>query len=161
MSELIFLAFLAVVGGLGLREVITYTVAAYDRTGGPAIYPKLILILLMVALAVRVIQILLTKDKDKFKWNTLFKGPRGVFFAAFVAFVILMDLLGFIVDGTLFLIFTSLYLYYATTGDKTLGGKKLIIKRCVISLVFCVAVYAFFSEFLHVMVPKGILSFML
>ena len=73
-------------------------------------------------------------------------------------FVVLMKPLGFILDGTIFLVFTTFYLYYKSTGDKSLGGKKKIVFRVLFSLAFCVAVYLFFSEFLHVAVPEGILG---
>jgi len=159
MSELIFLAVIAVLALLGYNEVLGYTVTRFDRTGGPAIYPKLLLILLLVALVIRAVQILMSKDREKFKWASLFKGQRGIFFLAFVAFVALMKPLGFIVDGTLFLTFTSLYLYYRSTGDKSLGGKKKVIFRVIFSLAFCTAVYLFFANFLHVAVPEGILGF--
>ena len=158
MSEFVFLAGLAVLALLGYSEVLTYTVTKYDRTGGPAIYPKMLLILLLVALAIRGIQILASKKKEKFKWGSLFSGQRGVFFVSFVLFVMLMKPLGFILDGTIFLVFTTFYLYYKSTGDKSLGGKKKIVFRVLFSLGFCVAVYLFFSEFLHVAVPEGILG---
>ncbi len=161
MSELIFLGILAVLGIICFGETTTYTVAPYDRTGGPAIYPQIVLVLLFVALALRAIQLLVSKKREKFKWFTLFHGPRGVFFAAFLLFVILMKPLGFIVDATLFLTFTSLFLYYKTTDDKSLGGPKTILLRFVVAAVFSGIVYFFFSEVLHVAVPKGVLSIVL
>lgn len=160
MSELIFLAILAIVGGLCYGETLTYTVAEYDRTGGPAMYPQVVLILLFIALALRAIQILMKKEKPKFKWFTLFKGTRCVFFLAFVLFVILMQPLGFIVDSTLFLTATSLYLYYQTTGDKTLGGAKAITLKVVLYAAFNTLVFLFFTSVLSVGVPYGILSFL-
>lgn len=160
MGELIFLAILAVVGALCYGETLTYSVSQFDRTGGPAMYPQLILILLFVALVIRAVQILLTKEKPKFKWFTLFQGPRCVFFLAFVLFVVLMEPLGFVIDATLFMSITSFYLYYKTTGDKTLGGAKVIVTRVLLFAVFDVAVFLFFSSVLNVAVPEGILSFL-
>lgn len=160
MGELIFLAILAVVGGLCYAETTTYTIATYDRTGGPAMYPQLILILLFVALAIRAVQVLLSKEKPKFKWFTLFQGPRCIFFIAFVLFVVLMEPLGFVVDATLFMSATSFYLYYKTTGDKSLGGAKVIVTRVLLFAFFDVAVFLFFSSVLNVAVPEGILSFL-
>lgn len=158
MSELIFLGMLAVLGVVCLGETMTYTVAPYDRTGGPAVYPQIVLVLLFVALALRAVQLLTSKTREKFKWTTLFQAPRGVFFAAFLLFVVLMKPLGFIVDSTLFLTFTSLFLYYKTTDDKSLGGAKTIILRFIISAAFSSGVYLFFAKVLHVAVPEGILS---
>ncbi len=160
MGELIFLALIGIVGVLCYNETLSYSVAEYDRTGGPAMYPQLVLILLFIALALRAIQILMTKEKPKFKWFTLFKGSRGVFFIAFVLFVFLMDPLGFIVDATLFLTGTSLYLYYQTTGDKTLGGAKAITLKVVLFAAFNTAVFLFFTSVLNVGVPEGILGFL-
>ena len=124
MGELIFLALIGIVGVLCYNETLSYSVAEYDRTGGPAMYPQLVLILLFIALALRAIQILMTKEKPKFKWFTLFKGSRGVFFIAFALFVFLMDPLGFIVDATLFLTGTSLYLYIRISIGQDPGRRE-------------------------------------
>lgn len=161
MGELVFLAIVGILGAACYAETLTYTVAEYDRTGGPAMYPQLVLILLFAVLVLRAAQILLKKEKTKFKWFTLFKGTRGVFFAAFVLFVFLMEPLGFIVDATLFLSATSMYLYYKSTGDRTLGGAKAIATRVTLFAVFDTAVFLFFSSVLNVAVPEGILSFIL
>lgn len=158
MSELIFLGILAVIGFLCFGETMTYSVAQYDRTGGPAVYPQIVLLLLFIALVLRGIQVLMTKERTKFKWATLLRGPRGSFFLAFLLYTILMKPLGFIVDSTLFLTFASLFLYYKTTDDRTLGGKKVVITRFVVSAVFSGAVSFFFTKVLLVAVPAGILS---
>ncbi|MDR3206864.1 MAG: hypothetical protein LBT60_00885 [Oscillospiraceae bacterium] len=78
-----------------------------------------------------------------------------MFFLSFVAMVMLMPYLGFILVGSLYLIGLTAYMKYMTDDDKKLGGPKLLIIRSGIIIIAVVLLYLFFSRFLHVDVPVG------
>ena len=159
MGEIIFLILLAAVGGYYYFESLGYTVGRFDTTGGGGIFPRAIIIVLFVLLAARLIEILIKKEKAPFKFFGYLKGVGGVFFLSFVAFVLLIRPLGFVVDAILFSLWSVNYLYYKTHDDKKLGGTKALIIRCVAIIAYVLLVNWFFTGVLHVNLPAGILKY--
>lgn len=158
MGEIIFLFVLAAIGGWYFYETFSYTTPIYDKTGGPAVFPRMILILLLICLVVRLIQILVKKERKHFVLLELFTGSTGVFLFAFMAYIFLLEPLGMILDTILYLTFTSHYMIYGRDG--TIGSKTSVIKHFIAYIFMSVGIYLFFSKVMNVAVPTGILSFL-
>ncbi len=155
---MIFLLLLAGIDVYYLAETFSYKKPLYDNTGGPAVFPRVILVLLLVCLAVRMIQIIVTRDKKHFVFKELFRGSTGVFLFAFAGYIFLMEYLGMILDTVLYLGLISHYMIYQRDG--TLGTARSVAVHMAAYLVMAAALYWFFSVFMNVAVPKGLLGFL-
>jgi len=160
MGELLFLFGLVVVAGYYYYESLSYTTTRFERTGGPAVFPQIVIYGLLFFILLRVIQIFIKKDKTKFKWFSIFKGTRGIFFISFVFYVLLMQFLGFILAGSLFLITISTYMYKQVENSVQLFAFKDFGIRSLIMISFVIFVNYFFAVALNVQVPKGILGYL-
>jgi len=154
--ELVFLAVLAVVASVFFFETTTYKIASFDTSGGPAIFPQYVLILLLVAIVVLVIQKIIKKDFKGFVFLELFKRERGIGLLSLIAYLTLLNILGFTLSTILFLSFLVNFLYRAH-HDKSLGSVKQISIRTGISVLFSFIIHYTFVNLMHVMLPKGIL----
>ncbi|MDR1518869.1 MAG: tripartite tricarboxylate transporter TctB family protein [Planctomycetota bacterium] len=158
MGEIIFLLVLGCVGGYYYHESLTYTVTRFERTGGAAIFPRALIYVLCAFILIRILQILASRQKSPFKVVTIFKGPRGVFFLSFVAFVALMDILGFAIAGSLYLICISFYMDRQTNGDSVAKSPKRLFFRSLLMVASVLALGYLFSNYLHVRIPAGVLK---
>jgi len=158
MGELVFLIGLSAIAGYYYYETLSYTVSRFERTGGPAVFPQLLVYGLLIFIVIRVVQILVKKEKPKFKGLSLLQGTRGIFFFSFVAYVLLMTRLGFVMSATLYLIGISTYMYKQVEGSARMYSIRVFGVRCVIMVVFVIAVNYFFSTVLNVEVPTGFLG---
>jgi hypothetical protein len=156
IMELIFLAVLAIVASVFFVETTTYKIASFDTSGGPAIFPQYILILLLVAIVVLFIQKIIKKDFKGFVFIELFKRERGIGLLSLIAYLTLLNILGFTLSTILFLSFLVNFLYRAH-HEKSLGSVKQISIRTGISVLFSFIIHYTFVSLMHVMLPKGIL----
>lgn len=158
MGEVIFLLLLIVAGGYYFFETLGYTVGKFDTTGGGGTFPRAILVCLFVFVVLRLLEILIKKQKAPFKFFGFLQGTGGVFFLSFVAFVVLIRPLGFIIDALIFMLWSINYLYYKANDDRSLGGIKAVAVRSVFVVIYVLAVYWFFSNALSVNLPAGLLK---
>lgn len=156
MGEIILLLIVAGISGIYLGQTFDYRMPKLENSGGPALFPKMVLIILIILVLIRVIVIIVHKDFKHFKFFELFKGSTGLFSISLIVMIFIMPYLGFIVTCFLFMTITSHALLYIKT--KTFGGARKIIMREVFFLVFAVGLYLFFTKVLFVSLPTGILS---
>lgn len=157
MGEIMFLLLIAGIDIFYFMETFTYKKPLYDNTGGPAVFPRVILVLLLVCLFVRILQILIQKENRHFVFRELFCGSAGVFLLAFVCYIFLMEPLGMILDTILYLGFISHYMIYVRDG--VLCRPRQILLHMAVFVLMSAAIYWFFSSILNVAVPKGLLNF--
>ena len=153
--------FLLLLAGLDLyyfAETFSYRKPLYDNTGGPAVFPRVILILLLICLAVRIIQIVVRKEKRRFIFLDLFKGSTGVFLFAFAGYILCMEFLGMILDTVLYMGFISHYMIYQRDGS--IGSLRSAAVHMAVYILMAAALYWFFSGVMNVAVPKGLLRFL-
>lgn len=156
MGEIISLLLLAGFGVYYYVETLAYRVSRFERTGGAGVYPRMILACLFVFIALRVGQVLLSRERREFVFFNLFRGRRGVFFAAFLLYVLTMPHLGYIVGTVLYLFFASGYLVFLKEGR--LGGWRRLAAGAALFLAVVGGIYWFFVIFLGVAVPAGLLA---
>lgn len=154
--ELIFLAIIAIFALVFFKETTTYSIASFDTSGGPAIFPQYILILLLVAILALMIQKIIKKDFKGFFFLEIFKGDRGIGMVSLVVYLALLRILGFTLSTIIFLIFLVNYLY-RVNHDNTFGDGKHIALRTGFSILFAVVIQYIFVHLMHVMLPKGII----
>ena len=156
MGEIIFLLCFLVVSIYMYVLTGSFRISKMDRSGGAAMFPRIVIVLLMICLLLRMLQIFREKEKREFVWKNLFSRGRMEFTAALVVYVICLKPLGYIVTTCAFLFFTVNRFYYLE--EDNLGTKKGILIRSVVLAVFAVIMYFVFSGVLAVSLPKGILK---
>jgi hypothetical protein len=150
---------LLVLTGIGIyyfAETFTYHKPLFESTGGPEIFPRVILVLLFLFIAVRAIQIILNKKKSSFVFFDLFTGSRGMFLYCFMGYILIMKPLGYIFATFLYLAGLSNYMIYYKDG--TIGTARAISIRIVIFAIISVLLYQFFAGILNVNIPLGLLA---
>lgn len=156
MGEIIFLLLLAAGAVSYLIEASGYPMPRFEVSGGPAIYPKMILTVFLILAAVRIIQIISSREKEKFVFSELFVGTRGVFWFAFILYVLVVKTIGYHITTSLFLIGMTEFFYYKKA--KFLGTPKQILLRSTGLILFVAGMYWFFAATMNVLLPKGLLA---
>ena len=151
--EIVFLLLLLAASLFFLRETYSYQVPSFDTSGGPALFPRYILILLSVCIVLLIIQLIWQKRGKTFVFFEVFKHERGVFFWTLVAYLFLLNPIGFLAATILYLLFIVNYLARLYKG--TLGSIKEIIVRSTISLAVALSVTYLFSEIFRIILPTG------
>ncbi|MDO4492952.1 MAG: tripartite tricarboxylate transporter TctB family protein [Clostridia bacterium] len=156
MGEIFFLVFLMAVCGLGFNESFSWRILKSDTSGGAAFWPRIILVALFVCCAIRLITVLMEKkdERKKFVFLDLFYGHRGAFLLSLVLYYIGIKYLGYLIATVVYLNIIVNVMYKFTTGS--FGTAKNIIVRFVCLTAASFAVYYFFGQVLHIMVPAGI-----
>lgn len=157
MGEVIFLGIIAVLDIMYLLETFKYKIPVYDNTGGPGIYPKIILTILLTAIVIRIIKILHNKTKEHFVFKELFEKDRLFFVVAFATYIMIMRPLGIILSTIIYM--TSVCFYIALAVDGTMGTTRTIASRIVAFCLMSILIYLFFSSVMNVALPKGIFHF--
>lgn len=158
MGEIIFIGILSVIGLAMFGASFFFQASLIDKSGGPALFPRIIIVALLVLLLVRAIQILRSKKQraTHFAFAEMFQGARLVFLILFFLYAITITTLGFVVSSTLFLIAAILFLY------KQQYNKKMPVKKIILCCLCCgVGVFAVnycFVNFFNVVLPSGILG---
>lgn len=155
MGELVFLGVLALLFGLLYLPTYNFEISNLDTSGGPAMFPRAVIIFTLIFIAVRFIMVLKTKEKKDFVFLELFRGMRLFFFASIVIFIIALKYLGYLVSTIAFLLVTLNFLYYKTRDN--MGSVKSIIIRNVLAIMLVFALRYFFVEIVNVILPTGTL----
>lgn len=153
MGEVVFLSVLLIVCGLFFGLSFGFQTSVLDTSGGAGLWPRIIIIFMAVFLVIRIVQVLRDKNRAKFVFTELFKGPRLFFLVALAAYMILFKFLGYIVCTIAFL-FVVVNMFYKWTNDSW-GNMKSIIVRNVLCVVFVLALYFFFTDVVHILLPVG------
>ena len=156
MGESIFLASLAAVAGTMLFETMHYPTGALDRSGGPGIFPTILIAILLAFIALRLVAIIRSRKQEKFVFMEMFRGIRLLFLVALGLTILLMESIGFVPMISLFLI-VSVHCFYFAANDSW-GSYRLIAVRSLVLVGFTVGMYVFFQAALGVQLPAGILS---
>lgn len=156
MGELIFLACILVVCGVFFYLTFGFQVSVLDTSGGAALWPRIVIVFLVVFLVIRAIQVIRergTGDQEEFIFTELFKGKRLFFLTALAVYILVFKFLGYIASTILFLA-VVVNVFYKWTKDG-FGSLKSILIRNALIVVFTVAMYFFFAEVVHIMLPAG------
>lgn len=156
MGEIAFLVLLLAAGGYYYWETFTYPQNIYERSGGPGIFPRAVIIILAIFVVIRIIQIISSREKRHFQFFEVFKGSTGVFFFSLLFYIVLMKPLGYLIDTLLFGLFLTNYLYYIKHGNK--GRTKDIVLQNLIIVIVAIGLHLFFYRYLHILLPKGLLK---
>ncbi|MCD8224483.1 MAG: tripartite tricarboxylate transporter TctB family protein [Clostridiales bacterium] len=155
MGEIYFNLFLAVVSVAGFINTFSWQVIT-DSSGGPAIYPRLILTGLFICAIVRIFQILKQKKEERraFVFLDLFYGHRGFFLLTLVIYAASVTWLGFLIATVIYLnVVVNVMIYFSKGSFK---ADKWLVLRIICLTVAAYAITWFFQSALRVMVPTGI-----
>jgi putative tricarboxylic transport membrane protein len=158
MGEILFMAVLAIIA-IGMF-VMTYDfpISIIDKSGGAALFPRIMIVLLLFFLVIRFIAIIKTKreGRPKFVFIEIFQGPRLVYLLTTLAFIIVLNFLGFILSAILYLLILVNYFYYIQNDKKPSLKTEIVVVVCVIAGI--VGLEYFFGDVLNIMLPEGILQ---
>lgn len=159
MGELVFLGVLAVMGIIMFGMSFSFTTSAIDASGGPAVFPRIVIIGLIIFMVMRAVEILRKEEerKKEFHFLEIFKGSRLFFVILFILYAASIKTVGFVIASTFFGIILIAYLHKKQYGNYA-SIKKSIITYCIFT-VSIVAVYYIFTNYFSVNLPAGILDF--
>lgn len=155
MGELIFLGIVAAICGVFFYLSFDFQVSLLDRSGGAAMWPRIIIAFLLIFVIIRFIQVLREKKKGEFVFLELFRGPRFFLLASLVVYIIAFKYVGYIISTTVFLL-VVVNVFYKWTKDN-FGSVKSIVIRNVLLILFVIMLYYFFAEVVHILLPTGTL----
>ncbi len=153
MGEIIFLLIL-IVGGvfLFITSLDYSSVEFLDAYVGPALFPQIIISIIILAAVALLIKIIVMKKKPDFVFIELFKGNRLIFGIFIIAFVLILDMFGFVASTILFLTVTTSFFTYVQFGKIE---KIRLILNVVGICVFAVGIYLIFSQLIGLQLPIG------
>lgn len=159
MGEIIFLIILALAGAGMFGMSFGFQVSRIDTSGGPALFPRVVIIILFVFIVIRIVMISKNKEEmeKKFHFLEIFQGSRLIFLLLFLGYALLMKPFGFVISSSLFLILAVTFLYRKQYGERITVKKGLILYPVI--LVSVAALYYIFVNKLNVLLPSGILNF--
>lgn len=159
MGELVFLTILVMIGIVMYIISGSFPTSIIDKSGGPALFPRLVIIFLFVMIILRIMEILKVpkEERKEFHFVEIFKGSRLIFLVVTFAYYMLAVYLGFVISSIIYLIFMTSYFYkvkfeiwpskrrfFTTSGS-------IVLSVVVIDYLFC--------EVLNVLLPIGIIGF--
>ncbi len=156
MGEMIFLLVLLAVCAGAYYMTFDFPVSLLDKSGGAAIFPRMIITALVVFITIRLIQIFLEKHKKPFVLRELFVKERGFFYFSLFLYIACFNFLGYIVSTILFLLTTTTIFFKFTHGSY--GSKKQIAVRSILVVCFVVLMNAFFVDVINILLPRGIFA---
>ncbi len=158
MGEILFMIIIAIAAIIMFIMTYDFPVSIIDKSGGAALFPRIIIILLLFFMLIRLISILRTKKEERkpFAFTEMFKGSRLVYLLLTIAYIAVLTQLGFIISSLLYLFILINYFYYLQNGRLPAVKTEMII---VISIVAGVLILNyFFGNVLNILLPKGILK---
>lgn len=159
MGEVIFLAVIGVLDVVMFGLTFAFPTSIIDQSGGPGLFPRLVLAGLLVLVVIRIAVILHSESERgrRFIFLEIFKGSRLVFLVVFVAYALLMTTLGFVLSTGVFLAVTILFLFRCQY-QKWMGPKG-IAATVIGSAVGALVIYLLFTRWFNVVLPAGLLNF--
>lgn len=159
MGELIFNALLAVIAVILYVMTFDFPTSIFDKSGGAAMYPRIVIIALLILLAIRSVQILQSpeENKRKFVFFEMFRGSRLIYILTTFAYFLLVKRIGFIVCTVVYLI--GMILYFYTLQEQKHPSTKMVLIVAVAVIPSVVALDYLFCKLMGVLLPAGILGF--
>ena len=159
MGEIFFLIILAAAGVGMFGMSFGFQVSRIDSSGGPALFPRIVIIILLLFIAIRMIMVSKSKEElgKKFHFLEIFQGSRLIFLLMFLGYAVLMKPLGFVISSSLFLIIAVTFLYKKQYGERITVKKGLILYPVI--LISVAVLYYIFVNKLNVLLPGGIINF--
>ena len=148
MGEIFFLIILAAAGVGMFGMSFGFQVSRIDSSGGPALFPRIVIIILLLFIAIRIIMV--SKSKEEL-------GKKFHFLEIFQGYAVLMKPLGFVISSSLFLIIAVTFLYKKQYGERITVKKGLILYPVI--LISVAVLYYIFVNKLNVLLPGGIINF--
>ncbi len=147
MGEIIFHVVIMSIMGVFLNESFKINTSRMTDIIGPSGFPRVIIILAMILIAISLISTI-RKNKGKVFKGEKIKELNGAFllmFASIIAFVLLVDYLGFFIS-TFALISAILYIL----------GQRTVRKFLIISSTAAIAYTLVFGKLLNIPLPRGL-----
>ena len=159
MGEIFFLIILAAAGVGMFGMSFGFQVSRIDSSGGPALFPRIVIIILLLFIAIRIIMVSKSTEElgKKFHFLEIFQGSRLIFLLMFLGYAVLMKPLGFVISSSLFLIIAVTFLYKKQYGERITVKKGLILYPVI--LISVAVLYYIFVNKLNVLLPGGIINF--
>jgi len=154
MGELIFLGILLAICVYFFTLTSGFAVSILDKSGGAAVFPRIVIIFLAVFIIARMVTVLLEKEKKPFAFLELFQGMRLFFFASLVIYILALKPVGYVLTTTAFLVVVINGFYYKVKGNW--GSVPAIVVRNMLLVAFVMLMEFFFVRILHIMLPAGI-----
>ncbi len=156
MGELIFMGIVAVVALIMFIMTYSFPTSIIDKSGGAALFPRIVMLLLLFFMILRVVEIIRKKElHKKFAFIEIFEGSRLVYILSTLAYMISIRYMGYIITTAAYLIFTIIYFYKKETGE---DFKKIrLVLTILINAALVTGVYFIFSDVLNILLPEGII----
>ena len=136
---------LVLVAVLCIWQIEMTTPLELESDPGPLLFPRIAAIgLLLCGLGV-----VLSAKKEKLS-KKLFNLQAAVLVAALIGYVILLDILGFLISTLLFVAFSVWWL--------SRDGEKKLVPALVAAVLVAGAVYYGFTEMFNVVLPRGVFN---
>ena len=156
MGELFFMACIAAVCIAMFVMTGNFPVSVIDDSGGPALFPRIVIVFLIAVMAVRAAAV--ARDRkllaQKFVFFSLFRGNSLIYLLLFVGYAVTMPFFGFVAGTALFLIASMAFLYSRQNG-KTPGFHAALLIAAG-SVAGTLAVHYAFSSLLNIVLPVGV-----
>lgn len=156
MGEIVFMGVLGVVSFGMFMMTYTFRTSIIDQSGGPALYPRLIILFLVALMLIRIVIILKTppEKRQRFAFLEIFKEIRLAYLLQFLTYVVLLAVIGFKISTTIFLNVMIHYLSYRQTGKR--ASKRRVLGLGLITIMGVIGLEYCFTKLLNVPLPKGI-----
>jgi len=157
VGEIIFLAIVALIGGAAFLMTSSFRTSILDRSGGPGMFPRIVVILLMFVIVIRVVQIIARKEtQNKFHFVEMFKGIRLLYVLVTLAYMLTLKRLGYLVATIPYLVFAVLFYRAREVDDRLKPWTAVAIVALNVALV--IGVYFFFTQVVNIRLPAGLLK---
>ncbi|MDE7014658.1 MAG: tripartite tricarboxylate transporter TctB family protein [Kineothrix sp.] len=159
MGELIFLGILAIIGVIMFGMSFGFQTSLLDKSGGPALYPRIVIVVLVIFLVVRCVMIIRSQEelKKKFHFLEILQGSRLIYLLLLLGYAVIIKPLGFVISSVIFAVIAVTFLHKKQYGTFITGKKAAVLYPIMILSI--VALYYVFTNYFNVLLPGGILDF--
>lgn len=157
MGELIFMLIVAIVAIVMFFMTNSFPVSIVDQSGGAGLFPRIIILLLLFFMVVRTVRWFRDPEsRSDFAFLEMFQGPRLVYLAGTVIYIVILPRLGYVLSTILFMGVMVNFFYRVQWEKKpTVKTEGIIITSIIIGTI---GMYLFFGEVLSIRLPQGILT---
>ncbi len=157
MGEIVFLTIVAATAGVMYWMTFDFRVSILDKSGGPGLFPRIIVILLLFFIVIQIIETIRKKETGKkFAFVEMFEGIRLVYIVATMVYMLTIKWVGYVPVTFAYLVFCITVLHRRETGER--GGWKQIGVLAGVNAALVVGVYLFFTRVVNILLPAGIIG---
>lgn len=158
MGELVFMGITAAAAIAMFIMTASFPVSIIDKSGGPALFPRVVILLLLVFMIIRAVIVL--RDRElfgkRFVFAEIFRGARLIYLLVTLIYILLIKQAGFVPMTAAYLYGLTQYLFYLQKGS------RMSLRRNILTFIGCLALsigmYLLFSGVLNILLPEGILK---